>query len=180
MKTNFRSALTVSLLASLWIAFGGGATAKAQQHGEADMAGYTPVSYCELVRHPKEYDGKNVAVRASYRYGFEWQEMFCIKCRDQGKTWLEFEAETASAVRRALGKAPRHQGTLNATFYGTFRGAKGPYGDGGYVFRFDVKSVKAVEIVSKDGWAPERLSASEQQKLCLGDEEKPPVTEKKH
>jgi hypothetical protein len=170
MKTNFQSVLTVSLLASLWIAFGGGATAKAQQRGEANMAGYIPVSYCELVRHPKEYDGKNVAVRATYRYGFEWQEMFCMKCRDQGKTWLEFGTETASAVRRALGKAPRHQGTLNATFYGTFRGTKGPYGDGGYVFRFDVESVKAVEIVSKDGWAPERLSASEQQRLCQGDE----------
>ncbi len=170
MKTHFRSALTAVLLGCLWIVLWGGATAGAQQHGEADMAGYTPVSYCELVRHPKEYDGKNVAVLATYRYGFEWQEMFCMKCRDQGKTWLEFETESASAIRRALGKAPRHQGTLNATFYGTFRGTKGPYGDGGYVFRFDVKSVKAVDIVSKDGWAPERLSASEQQKLCQGDE----------
>jgi hypothetical protein len=168
MKTNFRSALTVTLLA--WIAFGEGTTAKGQ-HGEADMAGYTPVSYCELVRYPKEYDGKIVAVRATYRYGFEWQELLCIKCRDQRKTWLEFEAEPASGVRRALGKAPRHQGTLNATFYGTFRGTKGPYGDGGYVFRFDVKFIKGVEIVSKDGWAPEHLSASEQQKLCQGDEE---------
>lgn len=81
-------------------------------------------------------------------------------------------------VRRALSKAPQHQGTLNATFYGTFRGTKGPYGDGGHPFRFDVKSVRAVEVVSKDGWAPERLSASEQQKHCQGDEQ-PTANEKK-
>jgi hypothetical protein len=166
-------------LVALAIAFGVVPIVNAQQqHGDTDTASYTPVSYCELIRHPAEYDGKRVAVRATYRYGFEWQELFGLKCRDTGKTWLEFETETAATVRRALSKAPQHQGTLNATFYGTFRGTKGPYGDGGYPFRFDVKSVRAVEVVSKDGWAPERLSASEQQKLCQGDEQ-PTANEKK-
>jgi hypothetical protein len=177
MKMNFRKALIV-LFGSLSITFVERPVASAQKHGETDMAGYMPVSYCELIRHPKEYDGKNIAVRATYRYGFEWQEMFCMRCRDDGKTWLEFGTDTPAGVRRALGKAPRHQGTLNATFYGTFRGSKGPYGDGGYAFRFDVKAVKGVETVSKDGWAPERLSASEQQKLCQG-EQKPTAVEKK-
>lgn len=132
-------------------------------------AEFTPVSYCDLVRHPKEHDGKQVAVWATYRYGFEWQEMYCVKCRDEGKTWLEFEEETAPAVRHALGRAPRYQGTLNATFYGTFHGTKGPYGDGAYPFRFDVKSVEAVDLVSRAGWPPQSLSASEQQRLCQGD-----------
>jgi hypothetical protein len=171
MRTDLRKALVVALLGFLLITFGERAKAKAQHHSEVEMEGYQPVSYCELMRHPKEYDGKSVAVRTTYRYGFEWQEMFCVKCRDQGKTWLEFAAETSSAVRRALGKAPRHQGTLNATFFGTFRGTKGPYGDGGYAFRFDLRSVKGVEVVSKNGWTPERLSANEQKKLCQGDEE---------
>lgn len=174
MKIHFQSVLKAVTVGWFWV-FLWVATAEAQHNG-TNMTGYTPVSYCELVHHAKEYDGKSVAVAAAYRYGFEWQEMFCMKCRNSGKTWLEFETETASAVRRTLHKAPQHQGTLNATFYGTFRGTKGPYGDGGYAFRFDVKSVKAVEIISKNGWAPERLSESVQRKLCQGDEEKPPVT----
>jgi hypothetical protein len=170
MKANHFMTMMVPVLGSLCVLLAAGKTAKAQGTSQANTAGYSPVSYCELIRHPKDYDGKKVAVRATYRYGFEWQELFGVKCRDQGRTWLEFGADSASATRRALAKAPNHQGTLNATFYGTFQASKGPFGDGGYAFKFDVQSVKAVEVISKDGWAPERLSTSEQQRLCQGDE----------
>jgi hypothetical protein len=135
---------------------------------ESAMPTYVSVSYCDLVRRPYEYDGKGVAVWATYRYGFEWQELFCVKCRGDRKTWLEF-VEMPPDVHRALSLAPRHEGTLNATFQGTFRGTGGPFGDGGYAFGFDVRSVRGIEVVSRKGWAPQRLSTAEQGKLCQGE-----------
>jgi hypothetical protein len=152
MKTFRLSIVAVTLLVSVW-------AANAQQIGRPVTAG-APVSYCELIRHAKQYDGKNVSVRAAYRYGSESQEMFDMKCRDQGKTRLEIQTGT-------LRNAPRNQGTVNATFYGTFRAAKGPNGDG-YAFRFDAKSAKAMEIVSTSGSAPALLSPRERRKLFRG------------
>ena len=154
MKTFHLIMVAVPLLESVW-------AANAQQIG-GPVATDAPVSYCELIRHAKQYDGKDVSVRAAYRYGSESQEMFATKCRDQGKTWLEFKAGT-------LGNAARHQGTFNATFYGTFHATKGRHDDGGYDFRFDAKSVKAVKIVSTNGSAPELLPARERKRLLRGD-----------
>ena len=141
-------------------------TANTQSKNNQELEGYTQVSYCDLIRNLKEYENKPIAVSASYRYGFEWQELFCMGCRGQGKTWLEFTEKNDKAVRRALRKAPRDHGIINATFYGILDGSKGPYGDGGYSYQFDVELVKDVEVVYRDGRAPELLPADVQKRLC--------------
>lgn len=132
---------------------------------------YMVTQYCDLIQNPKKYDGKNVAVRAAYRYGIEWQELFGMKCLGQGKTWLEFASKNNENTHRTLRKAPRDQGTFNATFYGKFNSADGPHGDGSYVFKFEVESVKDIKIVSKNGWEPNRLSEKERKKIYQGNEE---------
>jgi hypothetical protein len=119
----------------------------------------TVVAYCDLVTNPDKYDGKEVTVHATYRYGFEWQEIFCMECRKIAKTWLEFDEELKSDFKSKLKKFPRDQGTVNAIFTGTFHSSKGPYGDGGYRFRFDVRTISSVEVVSKEGRDPEHLPA---------------------
>ena len=53
-------------------------------------------------------------------------------------------------------------------FTGTFHSSKGPYGDGGYRFRFDVKAISSIEVVSKEGWDPEHLPAESRKKVCGG------------
>jgi hypothetical protein len=168
MRFQLQRIVTGALLASSWIVIAEEPSGRASKH-DTDTVEYAPAKFCELILHPKEYDGQSVAVRASYRYGFEWQEIFGMRCRNEAKTWLEFDA-VSPALRRALGKAPRHQGTINATFYGTFHGSGGRYGDGGYAFKFDATSIRSVQIISRDGWAPDRLSVEEQQRLCKGDE----------
>ncbi|HKS30533.1 MAG TPA: hypothetical protein VJS44_22095 [Pyrinomonadaceae bacterium] len=123
------------------------------------------VTYCDLVRNPEKYDSKEVTVRATYRYGFEWQEMFCLECREIGKTWIEFK-DIAPDVKAQLRKLPKHQGTINAVFTGTFQSSNGPFGDGGYSFRFIVKAVSRIEVISKDGWTPNKLPLDAQKKIC--------------
>jgi hypothetical protein len=175
MKMNLRNAFKYTLFwLSLLLAWRG-QYAIAGDRDLINLAGYIPVQYCELVQHWNEYDGKNVAIRASYRYGFEWREIFGMKCLEQ-ITWAEFEPESDSAeksIDRAMRKIPRQQGTINATFYGTFKGTKGHrYGHlGGYAFGFDVKFIEDVEVVSKDDLIPPKLSVKEQNKLCQGNEQ---------
>ncbi|QYO65811.1 hypothetical protein [Leptolyngbya sp. 7M] len=129
----------------------------------------TIVEYCDLVKNPEIFDGKEVTVRATYRYGFEWSEMYCIECRKLGKTWLEKGYLTKNA-ERVFKKLPKDDGTVNAVFTGTFESSKGPFGDGGYRFRFLLKSLDNVDLVSKSGADPEQLSDKERSKVsrqCL-------------
>ena len=162
----FNRSLIFLLLACLPLACPSWIAANTQSESDQGLAGYTQVSYCDLIRNLKEYEHKRVAVSASYRYGFEWQELFCLGCRERGKTWLEVTEKNANAFRRALRKAPRDHGIINATFYGILDGSNGPYGDGGYSYRFDVELVKDVEVVYRDGRAPELLPADVQKRLC--------------
>lgn len=165
MSLQLKRQYILLLLVYLPLVYLGWITVLAQSKDKQELEGYTQVRYCDLVSHPKGYENKQIAVSASYRYGFEWQELFCLKCRDKGKTWLEFDEKTASTARRSLSKAPRNQGIVNATFYGIFE-SKGPYGDGGYAYRFNVKSMKDVKVIYSDGRAPSLLPPEIQKQLC--------------
>jgi hypothetical protein len=127
---------------------------------------YAEVAYCDLVRDAARYDGKRVRVSASYRYGFEWQEIYCVTCRDAGKTWLEFPQDPPKGMKRALKGAPKGQGTLNAIFKGVFQAKPGSFGDGGYKFRLVLEYVSAVHVVSRSGGVPDVLTETERHRLC--------------
>jgi hypothetical protein len=130
---------------------------------------YTPVSYCELVGHPMEYDGKRIAVRATCLLAYEVQVILSLKCRNL--TYLSFEAETPKADRVLQKQIHRDGGTFNATFYGTFHKemlSKTFSVHGSY--QFDLQYMEDVKIIAKKMRWVEDLSKMEQQKLCEGDE----------
>lgn len=133
---------------------------------KANRADPPLVPFCSLVANPQAYEGKEVKVRASYRYGFEWQEIFCQPCRNVGKTWLELNEDREPYYKAALKKFPKHQGTVNAIFTGTFHSSKGAYGDGGYRFQFIVTAISDPEVVSKRGWDPANLPENSRRKAC--------------
>lgn len=142
------------ILGSMW--------AEPQGLKKADLSAFPVVGYCDLMRDPGAYDGKQIAVQATYRYGFEIQELFCLKCRGQAKTWLEFEEGASIKFRRA----PRHNGLINATFYGIFLGKRGAYGDGGYRYQFNVHAVRNQKVISGDGRDPTLLPLDVKKRLC--------------
>ena len=78
------------------------------------------VSFCDLVRSPEKYDGKVVSIRATYRYGFEWQQLYCIDCLDRGKAWLEIPPDLDNTSDKALRRAPKGAGIVNLTVQGVF------------------------------------------------------------
>jgi hypothetical protein len=123
---------------------------------------------CELLNRPQAFDGKQVSVRASYRYGFEWEEVYCLQCRHLAKVWLAIPPELPKAVQRSLNRLPKNQGTINATLTGVFHGSRSAFGDGGYQYQLDLERLEQVEVVSKSGAVPEALRASERTKVCHG------------
>src|SRR5512132_1827273 len=48
------------------------------------------VPFCDLTAHPERYYKKTVRLRAIYRVGFEWQEIYSLRCIDAPSVWLEF------------------------------------------------------------------------------------------
>ena len=126
------------------------------------------VAFCDLVSNPDKYNGKEITTRATYRYGFEWQEVFCLSCEGESKVWLEYSEDLTEKSKAALRKAPKDHGIINAVFTGTFR-TSGPYGDGGYRFELEVKGVKNVEVVSKDIRHQDLLPANVRRRMCVSD-----------
>jgi len=130
---------------------------------------YTPVSYCELVGHPMEYDGKRIAVRATCLLAYEVQVILSLKCRTL--TYLLFKAETPKAERVLQKQIQRDGGTFNATFCGTFhkemlKKTSSVHGS----YQLDLQYMENVKNISKKMRWLEDLSKMEQQKLCQGDE----------
>src|SRR5437867_2979135 len=72
------------------------------------------VTFCELVRNPELYNGKEATVRVTYKYGFEWQMLYCLDCLDKGKAWLEFPIDLDDASVNALKRHP-NQWEIQAT-----------------------------------------------------------------
>jgi hypothetical protein len=126
---------------------------------------YLKVEYCDLLKSPAAYDGKRVSFKATYRYGFEWQEVYCVKCRNSAKTWLEFPSERSKQIEKAGRGTPKGQGTFNGLFSGVFHSGGG-FGDGGYKFELELQAIEGVEVVSRSGGVPDVLKASERKKLC--------------
>src|SRR6266403_1172509 len=104
------------------------------------------VEYCHLVRTPSSFVGKRIRVRAVYSYMFEVSRLkspACCPDRDV-PIWVDFNEELEGSSRKMLRKFPKGMGFVLATFEGTLQGG-GPYGDGGYRFKFAVDKIENLE-----------------------------------
>jgi hypothetical protein len=136
-----------------------------------DLQGQVTLKFCDLLNNPQKYIGKQVTVRATHRYGFEWSQLYCIDCLDRGKAWLDFSEELDKSSERALKRIPK-AGIVNLTVTGVFSGP-GEYGHmGGYRYRFVANKVESVAVISKGMKPPEVESAAEKRWACGGTEPK--------
>jgi hypothetical protein len=104
------------------------------------------VTYCQLVKAPSLFVGKQIRVRAVYSYMFEvsrFKSPECCPDRDV-PIWVEFSEEVEGSSKKLLHKFPKGMGLVIATFEGTLQGG-GPYGDGGYRFKFAVDKIENLE-----------------------------------
>lgn len=111
------------------------------------------VSLCDLVRSPRDFDQKRVRIQATYRYGFEWSELYCEDCLDVGLVWLDFDTafdESTDKKTRSRIKWSEKGRTVNITAVGKFY-AVGKFGHlGGYPFKFVAEYFERAEVILND------------------------------
>jgi hypothetical protein len=126
------------------------------------------VSFCDLVRSPEKYDGKVVSIRATYRYGFEWQQLYCIDCLDRGKAWLEIPPDLDNTSDKALRRAPKGAGIVNLTVQGVFVSGGRLGHMNGCPYKFVVHKVRDVAVVLKGMRELAEEEKAEKQWACGG------------
>jgi len=100
---------------------------------------------------------KEVRVRAIYRVGFEWSELYSLKCPNAPRVWVNFsddwKGHTEKAARKQLG---RGEGTYGLTFIGIIGGSGGHMG--AFPMTLRVTSVETATRFGKESVLPHALS----------------------
>lgn len=131
------------------------------------------LTFCDLLRNPEKFNGQQVTIRATWRYGFEWSELYCLDCLDRGKAWLErsFSSLDDSSMRR-LKRVPKGAGIVNLTIRGTFH-AGDSYGHmNGYRYEIVADSVSNLVVLSKGAKSRDKEEKIERRCACGGTEPK--------
>lgn len=125
-------------------------------------------TFCDLVRSPEKYNGKEVTVRATYRYGFEWSELYCLDCLDQGKAWLDMPTALEDTLAKSLKKMPKGAGIVNLTVQGVFVSG-GTFGhSNAYRYKIEPTKISDVAVLQKGMKSPEEEKNVEKRCACGG------------
>jgi len=119
----------------------------------------SPVTFCDLVRSPEKYTGKQVTVRATYRYGLEWSELYCLDCLDKGKVWLDMPIELEDTSAKTLKKLPKGAGIVNLTVQGVFV-------SGGSIYKIEPSKISDVVVLQKGMKSPKEEKSIEKRYAC--------------
>jgi hypothetical protein len=119
------------------------------------------VTYCDLIRNPERYKGKLVRVSAIYRYGYEWSELYCLECMNEGRTWVEFDetfvSSTKASIRKKIGENGFKGRTVRVVMVGRFDSG-GAYGHmGAYRFGLLVDRLEKADVILNDSPSPNAL-----------------------
>ena len=163
LKSKHLVRLIVVLVASCRSVSGQRHTQVSSEH--ADTA--ATVSFCELVSNPKRYNGKEVTVRATYKYGFEWAYLYCLTCLDKGKAWLEIPDDVDESSTKVLKRGPKGAGIANITVRGTFIKCGHCGHENAYPFKFVAHQVSDLVVLLK-GMKPDEEQKVERQWACGG------------
>jgi hypothetical protein len=126
------------------------------------------VSFCDLVRNPEKFNGREVTIRATYHYGFEWEQLYCLDCLDKGKAWLEISDDIDDASQKALRRTPKGAGIVNLTVSGIFMSGS-TYGHlNGYRYKFVAKKISNVAVIIKGMKTLAEEKAAEKRWACGG------------
>jgi hypothetical protein len=115
----------------------------------------SPLTLCDLIRNPEKYNGKEVTIRATYRYGFEWSELYCLNCLGQGKAWLAMPTALQETSARSLKRMPKGAGIVNVTVQGVFISGRTFGHSNAYRYKIEPSKISDVVVLQKGMKSPE-------------------------
>jgi hypothetical protein len=128
----------------------------------------SPLTLCDLIRNPEKYNGKEVTIRATYRYGFEWSELYCLDCLDKGKAWLAMPTALQETSARSLKRMPKGAGIVNVTVQGVFISG-GTFGhSNAYRYKIEPSKISDVVVLQKGMKSPGEEKSIEKRCACGG------------
>lgn len=127
------------------------------------------ISFCELVSHPESYNAKEVTVRATYVYGYEWSFLYCLSCRDKGRAWLDISGNALDdASVKALKERPKGAGIVNVTVRGMFIKCDGCGHQNGYPFKLVAHQIRDVAVIVEGMDSSDKAKEAERKWACGG------------
>ena len=116
------------------------------------------------MRNPEEYNGKEVKVRATWVYGFEWSYLHCLGC--EGRVWLE-TSELDEKSEKTIRHIPKGDAIVNVDVEGVFEAGGGFGHMNGYKYQFKVRSIANPVVISK-GMKPREKELEIERKFACG------------
>jgi hypothetical protein len=119
---------------------------------------------CQVLDESADLEGKRVVVRGTYRYGFEWQEIYCLRCAGIGRIWVEWRDDDSAT--KALEHLPKGAGTANVVVTGrvVFGGSYGHMG--AYWSQLEDAEVLSASLVERSGAVPNALPQQDRARVC--------------
>jgi hypothetical protein len=124
---------------------------------------YSAISVCSLLGSADAHDGREVTTYGTYRYGFEWTDLYCLRCAEDGLVWVELEedARWPQGVRFS-----KDEGTLNVVFRGRFETGQNFGHENGYRSQLRVTKILDARFVDGTGVHPLALPPKVREKVC--------------
>lgn len=114
-----------------------------------------PVSVCDELRPDLT---KQVRIRGIYRVGFEWAELYSIKCTNAPRIWVNFSDDWTAHTQKGVAKQLiKGEGTYGVTFVGTLGGRGGHMG--AFPLTLRVTSVDDATRLGNESVLPHALSS---------------------
>ena len=128
------------------------------------------VTLCDLAINPATYANKRVRLRAIYRVGFEWQEIYSLRCADAPSTWLEFSDNIDEGPsRKQLKKMDlgnRFSISVGVVLEGRLTGSGGGYGHmNGYALAFTADCIESAKRLDRHGFHRRALLPEDRKRI---------------
>ena len=121
------------------------------------------VNLCDLIENSAEYQNKVIRIKATYRYGYHYSELFCSDCwtRDKGRIYVFFDEAWQENSKPDLINILTNKGdekTINVTFIGLFADPNpSDKRTAPFQFKFTLIKVEKAEVLTEDSPAPPNL-----------------------
>jgi len=129
-----------------------------------------PLRLCAVLHSPDNYTGKTITIFATFRSGFEANELYCMGCEKQ-HVWAILSddygeyTEGGKKISR-IDKENSGGVTMNGIFTGLLEGP-GQFGHQGvYKYQLKVQGASSLKLVDRLGFVPDRLPPESRKRVC--------------